>query len=643
MAYKGGFLLQPVKTDYGSIGRLYMQGMNAVAQIREGVLKERREMSEQLQKASSFQATGIQDYDMILNRGAQLIRDRFTNAVAMNDAGLISRNDLNLIKTRGVGEATTLANQSKLFAETREQILKDNNAGGLSLAQHDANWFSSPEYVGKVYDPQIQKFRPARNVFDVVEIDGRLFNQITYEEQGLNEKGERVIIENSTLKKLEDTFAPNADRWDKVDVDKTVRAFKGTIGTRDFTYYDENGQLRSIPFSEMQQLGSKIAYSQIQDPAQFANLIENTLDSYGEEFYEELAYSMFNVRGSLHSGGASSLTNEQIEGRFNNRFLKKPEFEDGKLVGFGEKIILEKDSNGNYDDPSKFITNSDRTIDLKDSTRELMKGFMREKLYASLNIDTKTTFDQLKEQEEQQAIRNVIKPMLEYIGGEPRVPTLKDIQNRSAIQNGIAKVNVNQNTIEDAIFNQNTYGNVPNEMINPLLAQLPNNISRVFNNAESVSGVQTPNILDIDKSNLFKNQTDFTGNKMDAINGFIIINIKDGGNPAIMLTGKSLGTEQERKYQSGDIKKKDDPSSIDYELSIKQRQSLGTVYSNPLEPAQIESLFKTLYQGNSEFRDWCDARSNRYSKDTIHTLEALQQFTLQQNAEAVKELNQSTQ
>lgn len=630
MAYKGGYLLQPIKTDYGSIGKLYMQGIGAVAQIREGVLKERREMSDNLLKDTSFATTGIHDIDVWTGMGAQMLRDRLQNSFALNDQGFISRNDLNIIKTRTSGEATSIANRAKLFAEQRKEILEDDNAGNLTLEQFDVQWFKDPATVGEVVDEN-GNVRNANSVYKLEDINGKLFNVITYEYNEINPTtGKKELKTDTIYQPVEETsMSPMKKRWDKVDPNEIAKDFAATIGDKGFSYEGPGGPI-NISYQQGAQVGDKIEFYKISDPLQFAQAIENHLDSIGDDVYEELAFTNFGVRGNMHSGGASTLTNEQIEQQFGNRFLAKPKIDPntGEVISFGDKIALSilPNSKGIYDDPSKFITNADGSISMKDTTKELMKGFLREKLYNALNVKTKDVL--VAEDEDKKIDTQSLGKGVYYKGGDMANPVGYDKQFwQSRVSLAYLKSNTDviasDRDIIEREIQQKGYSDVYNKTyMTKGMDLFVNTEGDVFNNVS----VNT-NLSKLKKAGI--GTTSANGNKFDAITGFTTRRI-NGGRVLIVLTGSSTSsTVKESIGTQAPVNlggKKDDEPLVKPKDTISRTESIkiGFDFTAPLEQAQAREFYKYLWDNNSQAREhFQKLGKTRDSKSFIMDLHSL--------------------
>lgn len=611
MAYKGGYLLQPIKTDYGSIGKLYMQGIGAVAQIREGVLKERREMSDALLKDTSFASTGIHDIDVWTGMGAQKLRDRLQASFAANDQGIITRNDLNIIKTRTSGEATSIANRAKLFAEQRQQILEDDNAGNLTLEQFDVQWFKDPATVGEVVDEN-GNVRNANSVYDLQDINGKLYNVITYEYNEINPTtGEKELKTDTIYQAVEETsMSPMKKRWDKVDPNEIAKDFAASIGDKGFSYEGPGGPI-NISYQQGAQVGDKIEFYKISDPLQFAQAIENHLDSIGDDVYEELAFTNFGVRGNMHSGGSSSLTNEQIEQQFGNRFLAKPKIDPntGKVISFGDKIALSilPNSKGVYDDPSKFITNADGSISMKDTTKELMKGFLREKLYNALNVKTKDVL--VAEDEDKKIDTQSLGRGVYYKDSNMTSPIDYDLQFwQSRVSLAYAKSNTGvpvdyRDSIESDIqlkgYSNNT--NLGKYTVKSM-QNFVNNKGGSFNNVS----VNT-NLSKLKKAGI--GITSANGNKFDAITGFTTRQL-GGGRILIVLTGSSSSStikESVGTQAPVDLGGQPDPNKPlekgKENISRTEGIKIGFDFTSPLEQSQAREFYRYLWDNNSQARE----------------------------------------
>ena len=525
MAYKGGFLLKPVTVDYGSVGKMYMAGINAVVQTREKVLEERATQSKNLTDATNYAATGLHDMDrMLLNHG-QNVSMELAEAQRKNDLGLISRREVAAIHQRTVAESQALGQLNDVMAKNIEALDKDDTKSELSKDQLTNLYFKDINYRGFYQDPETGEVRDLKQAFQIERIDGQSYMVGTY--QYINPSNKQV--ENVSIKKpLVKMIDPSQHKWDKVDtdaIDKKIKGFVGRLGDKGFSVAGPDGIPINIPYEKSQIIGNNgevIVYNKISDPSQFIPAVESHIDSQDRKFYEAYAYEQMGARAPWHSGYSGPLSDKQVQDRFNKRYVDAN----------GDLLEVTKD-------PTQFRFNEEGDIFLDDDTLKVVKAHYRQQILASLDVrteDYKLKSDDQKKEEE--ALKNLAGARYNRVDAGGKVVS-------KGYDSDYVKSNI---LLELAIVNKDMYENIDiGDAMSDYNSQgYTNKLDKLFKNEENpvapimkqiiTKGTEYNGVsLDPMKktlTNALGNVLSHTGQKFDSINAFTVVEMP-GSKPLV--------------------------------------------------------------------------------------------------------------
>ena len=601
MAYKGGFLLKPVTVDYGSVAKMYMQGINAVVQTREKVLAERATQSKNLTDATNYAATGLHDMDrMLLNHG-QNVSMELAEAQRKNDLGLISRREVAAIHQRTVAESQALGQLNDVMAKNIEALDKDDTKSELSKDQLTNLYFKDVNYRGFYKDPNTGEVTDLKQAFQIERIDGQSFMVGTY--QYINPSNNQV--ENVSIKKpLVKMIDPSQHKWDKVDtdaIDKKIKGFVNRLGDKGFSVAGPDGIPINIPYEQSQIIGKNgevIVYNKISDPSQFIPAVESHIDSQDRKFYEAYAYEQMGARAPWHSGYSGPLSDKQVQDRFDKRYVDAN----------GDLLEVTKD-------PTQFRFNEEGDIFLDDDTLKVVKAHYRQQILASLDVRTEDyKIKDPADREKEEALRNLAgarynrgvdadgKPIpVKYDRDYARSNYLLEfaIVNRDKYDADTLGV-----SIGDALSDINSKGyteeldNLINNKVSPLSAE----IQKIITKGDEFNGVS----LDPMKDQLTKALGDVfshTGQKFDSINGFTVVEMS-GSIPQVILQGTATAGKRKRDIKGGQDK---------VEIERQETDIIPTAMSKPLSSSQARALYKQL---------WKTPNAAKYFKDEGYSINA---------------------
>ena len=578
MAYKGGFLLKPVTVDYGSVGKMYMAGINAVVQTREKVLEERATQSKNLTDATNYAATGLHDMDrMLLNHG-QNVSMELAEAQRKNDLGLISRREVAAIHQRTVAESQALGQLNDVMAKNIEALDKDDTKSELSKDQLTNLYFKDINYRGFYQDPETGEVRDLKQAFQIERIDGQSYMVGTY--QYINPSNKQV--ENVSIKKpLVKMIDPSQHKWDKVDtdaIDKKIKGFVGRLGDKGFSVAGPDGIPINIPYEQSQIIGKNgevIVYNKISDPSQFIPAVESHIDSQDRKFYEAYAYEQMGARAPWHSGYSGPLSDKQVQDRFNKRYVDAN----------GDLLEVTKD-------PTQFRFNEEGDIFLDDDTLKVVKAHYRQQILASLDVrteDYKLKSDDQKKEEE--ALKNLAGARYNRVDAGGKVVS-------KGYDSDYVKSNI---LLELAIVNKDMYENIDiGDAMSDYNSQgYTNKLDKLFKNEENpvapimkqiiTKGTEYNGVsLDPMKktlTNALGNVLSHTGQKFDSINAFTVVEMP-GSKPLVLLNGTATAGKRKRDIKGGEEK---------VEIEREITESVPSATSEPLTDDQSRLLYKQLW------------------------------------------------
>ena len=578
MAYKGGFLLKPVTVDYGSVGKMYMAGINAVVQTREKVLEERATQSKNLTDATNYAATGLHDMDrMLLNHG-QNVSMELAEAQRKNDLGLISRREVAAIHQRTVAESQALGQLNDVMAKNIEALDKDDTKSELSKDQLTNLYFKDINYRGFYQDPETGEVRDLKQAFQIERIDGQSYMVGTY--QYINPSNKQV--ENVSIKKpLVKMIDPSQHKWDKVDtdaIDKKIKGFVGRLGDKGFSVAGPDGIPINIPYEQSQIIGKNgevIVYNKISDPSQFIPAVESHIDSQDRKFYEAYAYEQMGARAPWHSGYSGPLSDKQVQDRFNKRYVDAN----------GDLLEVTKD-------PTQFRFNEEGDIFLDDDTLKVVKAHYRQQILASLDVRTEDyKIKDPADREKEEALRNLAGARYNRVDAGGKVVS-------KGYDSDYVKSNI---LLELAIVNKDMYENIDiGDAMSDYNSQgYTNKLDKLFKNEENpvapimkqiiTKGTEYNGVsLDPMKktlTNALGNVLSHTGQKFDSINAFTVVEMP-GSKPLVLLNGTATAGKRKRDIKDGEEK---------VEIEREITESVPSATSEPLTDDQSRLLYKQLW------------------------------------------------
>jgi len=309
------------------------------------------------------------------------------------------------------------------------------------------------------------------------------------------------------------------------------------------------------------------------------------------------------ARAPWHSGYSGPLSDEQVNQRFNKRYIDK----NGELIEV-------------KNDPTQFRFNEEGDIFLDEDALNVVKGHYRQQILASLNIkseDYKLKTDDQKKEEE--ALKNLAgarynrgvdvkgKPIsVKYDRDYARSNYLLEFAIVNRDKYDAASLGVN---IGDALSDINSKGytdaldNLIKNEVTPLSAE----IQRIITKGDEFNGVS----LDPMKKVLTEALGDVyshTGQKFDSINAFTVIEMS-GSIPQVILQGTA--TAGKRKREIGDDKS---------EIERQETDIIPTAMSKPLSSSQARLLYKKLWKSPNAREFFINGNFTVDSPDYLYAL-----------------------
>ena len=348
MAFKGGFLLKPTETGVSALANLYLQGKKAIDDKKQAIQSQIRGDMAKLDEATSFTATGIQDYDSMMIGYGKSTRDQAMQDKILFDQGKISLTELNTRGARRLADAKIASQYPNLIKDslknTRERVEK-GEISALNL-----------ELPGFIQDKNSSPY-PKNNQYSLGHIGpvSHFINTFQYIEDG-----ERQT--NTLTTPISTIVDPNRRMIPKVNLDEDIKAFSGNLGKQDvFVEYDKKQTLAD----------GSVVYGRPKDPKSnefIKQQIEDRIETYNPEERLDIAYEDLGFRARHHSD-----FNEDFLIRKSKRKSKSFQDENGNDISFTHKdFIIESDDSGN--------------LTLSEKQQKLVEAHLRSRHYGSLDL-----------------------------------------------------------------------------------------------------------------------------------------------------------------------------------------------------------------------------------------------------------------
>lgn len=374
MAFKGGFFIKPVETDFDGLVSLYAQGKAKTEQSRNLRRAERAQQSADLSEKSDFVHTGIEDIDIGHLQAGQLAAQALQDSHYQNTGGKIGINRVNAEFSNQMSQMQVLGKRLELFKANYDATEKRVADGEASIAEKNslvAGWYPQKGLSGMISLPDGTQ-RPARKEFyfsHVEDQNGLKKLVVNTDQEYLDENGEVKIY--SGRRGLTESVSPNRELINKVTVDDKRAQISEAFGDRE-TYVNQMQQVVKnplYPFTQKLANGSTLYVRGVAQET-FAD-VRNTVES------NISATSVLEYTSMLAEMGALAPTDLGFKG------YKDPQIRENQFAGLydekGNKLTFKKDPLVmERDENMRYIINEDN--------QKLIDALLRDGIYKSMDV-----------------------------------------------------------------------------------------------------------------------------------------------------------------------------------------------------------------------------------------------------------------
>ena len=596
MAFAGGYLVKPVKSNLGELGDFYLQGQAQIQKVRDEVRKERKAQQDALGEATKFEVTGIADMDKYwADYGNKAANQLMANQEA-NRNGDMSRAEVQAYASSLTTEMSMIGQLPTMIKEKSEEIQKaveNEKLSNLTLDQYQSTWFKD-ENLGVTtytYDDATGVKKNLQKNYTTEIIDGKTYMNYTfqyvagkeeYEENGV--KKTRDIIETSSvLKPLRSHVDPNYRKISLVDDKESVKEWANNLGKQNFVYTAQDGSTQVARYNPMMTTGTGTnILSRISDPAdvgRVATVLETEVNGKSEEFYLSYAYDVLGARAPFHSGGGAPLTKTEWEQKFPSNVY----FNYDNASNSGTPLTFKSD-------PLSLTWDSEGNATMSDDTLNLAKAHYRNQLMASIDVDSDVYKDRnYKRTGPKPSSVNSPAAASYTVAGKGLRVTGNNFMSRVAFsqanKNYISGDGSNLKSIEAMSAQLTASGEATYDasLLPQTLSQLNNSTKydQVTQGALNIGGM---------KKNLAEtlNVNTFTNNKFETITGYYSAEDVNTGQQVIVMIGNA-------NYGDQDITTKSDGSSLSETKTSGSNSYVKEGFSGPLSDTDAQNLYRAFF------------------------------------------------
>lgn len=381
MAFKGGFFIRPVETDFDGLVGLYASGKAKTEQSRNLRRQERSKQLDDLTEKSDFVHTGIEDIDIGHLQAGQLAAQALQDAQMENMGGKMSLGAVSAEFSNQMSQVQVLGKRLELFKNNYDETEKRVADGEASVAEKNsliAGWYPQKGIPGMINLPDGTQ-RPAEKQFyfsNVIDKNGLRKLVVNVDQEYLDEKGELQIY--SGRRGLTESVSPNRELINQVTVQDRVQTILGGFGKRE-TYVNENGQVIASPlYPQSQRLnsGTDLYYRGIA-PETFGDVRNTVETNIAATPYLEYV-SMLADLGALAPTDMGFEGYKDVESR-QNQFAGLYDKEGNTLTFKKDPLVMERDANMRYT--------------INEDNKKLIDAMLRDNTFKGMDVTVKEIRD----------------------------------------------------------------------------------------------------------------------------------------------------------------------------------------------------------------------------------------------------------
>jgi hypothetical protein len=381
MAFKGGFFIRPVETDFDGLVGLYASGKAKTEQSRNLRRQERSKQLADLTEKSDFVHTGIEDIDIGHLQAGQLAAQALQDAQMENMGGKMSLGAVSAEFSNQMSQVQVLGKRLELFKNNYDETEKRVADGEASVAEKNsliAGWYPQKGIPGMINLPDGTQ-RPAEKQFyfsNVIDRNGLRKLVVNVEQEYLDEKGQLQIY--SGRRGLTESVSPNRELINQVSVQDRVQTILGGFGKRE-TYVNENGLVIPspvYPYSQRLNSGSDVYYRGIA-PETFGDVRNTVETNIAATPYLEYV-SMLADLGALAPTDLGFEGYKDIESR-QNQFSGLYDKEGNPLTFKKDPLVMERDANMRYT--------------INEDNKKLIDAMLRDNTFKGMDVTVKEIRD----------------------------------------------------------------------------------------------------------------------------------------------------------------------------------------------------------------------------------------------------------
>ena len=600
MAYKGGYYKKPVKIDFGGLASMYTQGKIVAETTREGVRKERGQQLSDLQEASDFEITGIEDWDKVIHGGATLAREALLKSHKENIAGTGTRTGAASMATTQAAQMQMLGKMSEMAAEKVKTVSKSVADGKSSQAELENLYATFLKDAGQNHlyiDANGEQQVANRSITPVYDNKSGKHG-IKVKQDYVDQDGELQTFEGVTT--YADITNPRNKTIKQITVlDKSNELVTG-IGKREFAV-GTDGAMVPQPYFQQVATGPNgqaflmrpITQEMFPD---MRNYIETNINGISDDEIVSMLYSMNGktvTDGGFQGYRDTEFINDSYKGLYDNE---------------GNPLTFDKD-------PLVIERNSDMSYNLSEGNRALVGAYVRNNSYKAMDVtseevrtgviggrSSKTNDDMplsdfdVVMYDEQSMTSKSQKVDRQWVMG-----TLSAELLQKEILNGNDPAGKGANALNE--WRRNGNRDALNDYTNNI------GLTSLMGDNPGKTEVSGLTIASMDKAapDLANSVTSIGGFPFSSLSGMIAIEKNDSNGVkqgiTIHLSGQVDIAVMENNIKSGG-------GSQDGQVTEKfgtKQESKSTSLSTAVKPPELRKLWGYMYDNNTDFRNRADS------------------------------------
>lgn len=250
MAYRGGYFVKPVESDYTGFSQRYTQGKKAAEAVRENVRKQRSAELQALVEASDFEYTGVSEIDNAYMAAATKMREEVVNAHKANIRGEMSRTEATAAQNRYLSQANKISRIAEFKAQGAkdiQELIDKGEASQLELDLYMSDWIV-PKGENQTYIDQDGNMQMSgrRMVVDMIG-DKTGKKELAFIVETSYPDAEGNIVTNYGYRGINESVNTDRDRYRAITAQGRADEFFEITAKKKFLPTGPNGELTANP------------------------------------------------------------------------------------------------------------------------------------------------------------------------------------------------------------------------------------------------------------------------------------------------------------------------------------------------------------------------------------------------------------